>query len=123
MRSKGDYSYINKGLFERVEDDNGNPLEIEYENSKGEMVKQYVYKAINAWGDGQRANEFYNIERNSVIDNGFVKIRLNQAGTKEKVEGISNGEIISLFRGKKYMKVEEQKEDWQNKDNNCPIPF
>ena len=30
---------------------------------------------VNAWGDGFRANELYNIERESVIDNGFIPVK------------------------------------------------
>jgi predicted NAD-dependent protein-ADP-ribosyltransferase YbiA (DUF1768 family) len=81
----GDYSYINKGLFEKVRNEEGNPLETSYIQDSKEVM-QYVYKAINAWGDGRRANEFYTTERPSVIDNGFIK-----------VIGIDNQKIIDLF--------------------------
>lgn len=115
MRGRGDYSYINKGLFEKVRDNYGNPLETEYPNEEGIKVKQFVYKAINAWGDAQRANEFYDVEKQSVIDNGFIK-----------VDGVDNNKIIALFRGQKYIESiiqEKKEEDWQNEDNNCPVPF
>lgn len=69
MKREGDYSFINKGLFQKVKqgdsyltikDAFGNP--------------QYVYKMINAWGDSFRANEFYTVGKKSVIDNGFLKV-------------------------------------------------
>ena len=72
MRKNGDYSFINKGLFVKVykDDDKTDPVIIksgEYEN--------YLYKMVNAWGDGFRANEFYSIEQPSVIDNGFIPVK------------------------------------------------
>lgn len=98
MRNRGDFSYINKGLFEKVVDNYGNPLETFYINNKGERVDQFVYKAINAWGDGHRANEFYENEHMSVIDNGFIK-----------VNGVDNNTIIDIF-DKKTNASQEMKE-------------
>lgn len=89
MRSRGDYSYIYKGLFEKVRDAFGTPLETQYTSHTEDgdvIVKQYVYKAINAWGDGPRANEFYTNEKASIIDNGFIKVR-----------GVDNSTIIDIF--------------------------
>jgi len=77
MRDRGDYSYVNKGLFKKVGlVDNGN------------NNLTFVYKAINAWGDGVFAKEFYNIPQKSVIDNGF----------NESDETITNDKILSYFR-------------------------
>ena len=76
MRRKGDYSYVKKGLFKRVGlVDNGN------------NNLTYVYKAINAWGDGVFAKEFYNTAEKSVIDNGFIKPN----------EEITDDTILSYF--------------------------
>ena len=66
MRDKGDFSYINKGLFQKIKDADGNPIVSE----KG----YFYYKQINAWGDGLRAKEFYPLSRQSVIDNGTLKV-------------------------------------------------
>lgn len=90
MRERGDYSYINKGLFRKVKDSYGNPLETGYENNRGEFVSQFLYVAVNAWGDGRKANEFYDVARMSVIDNGFIKVK-----------EISNDEIIAIDKGEK----------------------
>lgn len=87
MRNNGDYSYINKGLFEKVMDSAGKPLITSYENSNGDTVYQHVYKMINAWGAGRKANEFYTYDKQSVLDNGFIK-----------TFGINNSEIIDLFK-------------------------
>src|SRR6478736_2670771 len=74
MRSKGDYSYIQKGLFQKVYGDNDLPLTTSYTNKAGKTTISNIFKAVNAWGDSYRANEFYNIPQQSVIDNGFIKV-------------------------------------------------
>jgi hypothetical protein len=51
--------------------------------------KYFVYKAINAWGDGFRANEFWPTDHKSVIANGFVQ-----------VEDVDNNVIIDVFNNK-----------------------
>ena len=73
MRNRGDYSYINKGLFKRV----------------GYLNGQYIYKAINAWGDGMYSREFYDIPRKSVVQNGFIEVN----------ENITDAKIMSYFTG------------------------
>jgi predicted NAD-dependent protein-ADP-ribosyltransferase YbiA (DUF1768 family) len=89
MKKKGDFSYIQKGLFQRVkesDEQNSDPLIHSYTNSKGELKEYYVYKMINAWGNSFSANEFYTVGKPSVIDNRFLK-------TKET----SDGPIINAF--------------------------
>lgn len=90
MRKAGDYSYINKGLFEKVKDGAGGYLTTFYKNSEGEVIEQYIYKMINAWGDGHRANEFYDVDKPSVIDNGFLKAK-----------NVDNNVIIGIFKNEK----------------------
>lgn len=70
MRKKGDYSYIKRGLFKKVKDVNDEPYI--YTNSKGKNY--YILQAINAWGARERAQEFYDVEKVSAIDNGFIKV-------------------------------------------------
>ena len=70
MRKAGDYSYINKGLFKQVFDADGDPL-ITTDKKKNQY---FVYKAINALGDSFRANEFYASAKQSIIDNGMMKV-------------------------------------------------
>ena len=88
MRKDGDYSFVKKGLFQKVYDDFGNPYMHTYTNKAGELREYFVFKAINAWGDSFRANEFYAEERQSVIENGFVK-----------VNGVEDDVIVSAFEG------------------------
>jgi hypothetical protein len=70
MVKASDFSFIKKGLFKKVIE-NGDPL-ITYNRKGYEFI---VYKAINAWGDSFRANEFYDGANQSKIDNGFMKVK------------------------------------------------
>jgi hypothetical protein len=83
-RAKGDFSFIQKGLFKKVYSGN-DPLI--YPDKKGNP--QYIYKMINAWGDSFRANEFYESARKSVIENGFLKVN----------NEVSDETIIAYFEG------------------------
>jgi len=82
MRRAADYSYINKALFKKVYDNYNTALEHTAYDGK----KYFVYKAINAWGDSFRANEFWATDHKSVLENGFMK-----------VEDVDNNVIISKF--------------------------
>jgi hypothetical protein len=119
MRKVGDYSYINKGLFKRVENINGSkfvhtpPAKKQIGDEKP-IVKNYnVYKMINAWGDSFRAQEFYTTARESIIDNGFIKV-------DNEVSDSTIGELFS----NKYKTVKQIKETlneeevWKEEDNN-----
>ena len=75
MIKEGDFSYIKKGLFQKVYD---GTTPLSFLNKFG--TPTYVYKMINAWGDSRRvgenyfsANEFYAVAKKSVIDNGFIQ--------------------------------------------------
>jgi len=89
MRKAGDYSFINKGLFQKVHDDYGTPLIIPQQSGD-----YYIYKAINAWGDSFRANEFYETDHNSVFDNGFMQVK-----------DVDNNVIINKFLEKAVKKT------------------
>lgn len=99
MRKDGDYSFINKGLFQKVKDDYGNPLVTKDFEGK----PYFVYKAINAWGDSYRANEFYTVDTKSQIDNGFIK-----------VEDVDNNLIINKFLSDKKAKGAEKVSVFEN---------
>lgn len=96
MKKKGDFSYIKRGLFKKVYRGDA-PLEISF-TIGDKIITDYVYKAINAWGDSHSsdgiyfsANEFYPIAKPSVIDNGFIKV----------VQEADDQTIIELFDNKK----------------------
>jgi hypothetical protein len=93
MRKAGNYSFINKGLFQKVKDKYGVPLISEQKSGD-----YFVYKAINAWGDSYRANEFYDVDKKSVFDNGFMQ-----------VEDVDNDVIITKFLEKPSRNTVEKK--------------
>ncbi len=70
MIKAGDYSYIKKGLFKKVKLKDGSYFT--RPGYKGSF--DYVYQAINAWGDGVNANEFYDTPQKSKISNGFIEV-------------------------------------------------
>ena len=112
MRKAGDYSFINKGLFQKVKDKYGVPL-----LSQQKSGDYFVYKAVNAWGDSYRANEFYDVDKKSIFDNGFMQI-----------EDVDNDVIITKFLEKPTKKTAPEEgpiqptptedESWQQEDNN-----
>ena len=42
--------------------------------NNGTVYESYIYKAINAWGDSFKANEFYSTAKQSVLDNDYTKV-------------------------------------------------
>lgn len=93
MRKKGDFSYIKRGLFRRVKDVDGQPL-IHTSNNR----EYYIYQAVNAWGARERAQEFYDVEKPSEIDNGFIKV-VNDTKAKTSAPR-EDSVIVNLFTGK-----------------------
>jgi hypothetical protein len=102
MKADGDLSYVRKGLFRKViQPSTQTPL-----LSKG---KGYVYKQINAWGDGIRANEYYDHARKSVFNNGFDPV-------ENEVDDLS---IVSLYglaqqSLREDISFEEMEANWDN---------
>jgi hypothetical protein len=85
MRKKGDFSYIKRGLFKRVKS-GGEPF---INTSKNKDY--FIYQAVNAWGARERAQEFYDVEKPSMLDNGFIKV--DNVAADER--------IVNLFMSKK----------------------
>lgn len=73
MRKDGDYSYIKRGLFQKVYDGE-TPLVSTYTNKEGVDYDSFVYKAINAWGQGALGNEFWMSGQASKFNNGYEKV-------------------------------------------------
>jgi hypothetical protein len=96
MRKAGDYSYIKKGLFKKVYDVDGNPLTTQNKNGR----EYLVYKAVNAWGDSFRAQEFYIEAKESIIDNGMMKV------SNEVMDEMIVSLMTSTASEKTYNKVE-----------------
>lgn len=117
MREEGDYSFMKKGLFKKVYD----IRDLEYIHSSNDK-EYFIYKAVNAWGDGFRAQEFYDEARESVIDNGFIKAEeigdtavINTFGRARK-KSLSN-KLNDAFKGKR--KLEQNL--FEQKDENIPL--
>jgi len=107
MVKASDFSFIKKGLFKKVTEDGVSPL-ITYNRKGYEFI---VYKAINAWGDSFRANEFYDGANKSKIDNGFMK-----------VNEVDDREIVSAFMGGQKtppVKASEIDDVLNKKDKGC----
>jgi hypothetical protein len=74
-RRKGDYSYVKKGLFQRVYVENENGVRVPFtQTSKDGKYINYLYKMVNAWGDSYRANESYDVVKPSILDNDYQKV-------------------------------------------------
>ncbi len=94
-RKTGDTQHQHKMLMQKVytmENKKRVPLLhiTEKKNKKGEMViyTKHVYKAVNAWGDSFRAQEFYTTNQQSVLDNGF-----------DKVNEVKDDVIVDIYKG------------------------
>jgi predicted NAD-dependent protein-ADP-ribosyltransferase YbiA (DUF1768 family) len=84
-------------LFKKVKDPaTGEP--IVYTPKGDGKKKYYIYKATNAWGARERAQEFYNVEKPSKIDNGFIKVTTPS----------SDESIIGIFTGKGTLSTQTQ---------------
>lgn len=106
-KKTGDRSHIHKGLFKKVYETNENneivPLiHTSKPTKKGKVYVNYVYKAINAWGDSYRAQEFYNEPKPSVLDNGFIKIEetFDAVGGRLTSAEVSDEVIADIFNEK-----------------------
>ena len=112
-RRTGDTSHINRGLFKKVytvnEDGKRVPLiqESMYKDKNGQEIiyYNYVYKAINAWGDSFRAQEFYGkefpldplstVSRQSVLDNGFLKVEREVEDSEIELALLGTTQMVS----------------------------
>ena len=102
MKEADDLSYVKKGLFRKViQPDTDTPL-----LAKG---NNYVYKQINAWGDGMRANEFYDHPRKSAFNNGFDPVE-NEVDDRTIVNlyGVAKQGI------KEDLSLDEMAANWEN---------
>ena len=110
LKDKGDFSYIKKGLFKKVYDEQtGKPLI--YGKSKS-----FIYKQINAWGDSQRANEFYDHARVSQINNGFDAVEFEKADYE--IAGYINEDQIQKDIKKGYQTGPTEEDLQANFENN-----
>ena len=100
MLKKGDFSlydaYYYKKVYTTLKDEFGNPIPLFKVNDKGD--RDYFYKLINVYGDGNKAVEMNTNFTKSVIDNGSMRIS-NEVSDEQIVSLINPGiekEIVSL---------------------------
>jgi hypothetical protein len=114
-RKTGNTSHIHKVLMQKVYNEDGTPFiqRTEGTDRNGEVViyEKYIYKAVNAWGDSYKAQEFYDklyptddsstLAQPSVLDNGFEKIEESyDEETKKRISGeVEDDKIIAIFEG------------------------
>lgn len=115
---ENDWSFIKKSLYQRVYTDDAKtiPLTHTWITPDGVPIDYYVYKQINALGQGIYGNEFYNPIEPSKFDNGYIKVyegvmEMNVKGTnqtlKVPVSGeVSDAKIVELY-GETYQSTEE----------------
>jgi hypothetical protein len=112
-KARGDYSYINKGLFQKVYTDEAKTEALTIKDFYGNT--QYVYKMINAWGDSFKANEFYTVARPSAFtENGFLPVQYSveetQNGLTYTSNEVSDAAIVPYFVSPKTEEVAPEEE-------------
>ena len=100
MLKKGDFSlydaYYYKKVYTTLKDEFGNPIPLFKVNDKED--REYFYKLINVYGDGNKAVEMNTNFTPSVIDNGSMRIP-NEVSDEQIVSLINPGiekEIVPL---------------------------
>ena len=90
-RKNGNNQHQHKVLMKKVYTRDANnkivPL-TQVTESDGTVYTKYIYKAINAWGDSFRAQEFYTTNQQSVLDNGF-----------DKINEVEDDVIVKIYNG------------------------
>lgn len=89
MMKKGDFNlfdaYYYKKVYTKLKDEFGNPIALSKINNKGD--REYFYKLINVYGDGDKAVEMNTNFTKSVIDNGSMMLPYE----------ISDDQIVSII--------------------------
>jgi hypothetical protein len=94
MMKKGDFNlfdaYYYKKVYTKLKDEFGNPIALSKINNKGD--REYFYKLINVYGDGDKAVEMNTNFTKSVIDNGSMMLPY-EISDEQIVSIINPGEI------------------------------
>jgi hypothetical protein len=98
--------HINKYLMQKVYtiNDKGERVALIHENvskKTGKVYYNFVYKAINPWGDSFRAQEFYDYITPSALDNDFKKVRssINFNAERASAGEIDDSVIAGIIEG------------------------
>jgi hypothetical protein len=94
MASGGDYSFITTRIFQKVMDEMGEPVSVGKDFNGNQ---KYLYKQINAWGNGLEMQEYYDTKRASTL------------AMHEKVYELEDWQIMLAIRETRF--VEAPKEE------------
>ena len=125
-RKNKNRDHIKKGLFQKVytTDENGKRVPLLQKSLyNGREYINFVYKQINAWGDSYRANEFYDYERPSVLDNGFEKVYKVNTDNKAESAEVEDKVIAKILYPSIAVEEEESDKDWTTENNESENPL
>jgi hypothetical protein len=115
--------------YQKVKYDDGTPVIMKRNKKAG---PEYVYKLVNLYGDGRYTFEYYkdtNIP--SQLENGTAKPKeeltdqqiINHLGARllKPVDETETSEVAPITEEK--VVPSQQTENWEEENNDCPIPF
>jgi hypothetical protein len=95
--------------------------DLEYIHSSNDK-DYFVYKAVNAWGDGFRAQEFYDEARESVIDNGFIKVdEIGDSAIINTFVKTGKKSLVDKIKNASKSKSKTSRNLFEQKDENIPL--
>lgn len=121
MAKAGDFSFRDSMLYAQVLDENEQPV-THTVYIKKVPTTHFIYKQINAWGDGQFAQEYYSAPRIVRMSDGTTKISTTskyENGMMKTDREFSDKEIIAALGDAKDVKdksFQDFKKDLNTKD-------
>ena len=115
--------------YQKVKYDDGTPVIIKRNKKAG---PEYVYKLVNLYGDGRYTFEYYkDTNMPSQLENGTFKPKeeltnqqiINHLGAMilKPVDETETSEVAPITEEK--VVPSQQTENWEEENNDCPIPF
>jgi hypothetical protein len=115
--------------YQKVKYDDGTPVIMKRNKKAG---PEYVYKLVNLYGDGRYTFEYYkDTNMPSQLENGTVKPKeelttkqiINHLGAMilKPINETETSEVAPINEEK--VVSSQQTENWEEENNDCPIPF
>lgn len=115
--------------YQKVKYGDGTPVIMKRNKN---TAPEYVYKLVNLYGDGRYTSEYYrDTNMPSQLENGTVKPKeeltdqqiINHLGAMilKPVNETETSEVASVNEEK--VVPSQQTENWEEENNDCPIPF
>jgi hypothetical protein len=115
--------------YQKVKYGDGTPVIMKRNKN---TAPEYVYKLVNLYGDGRYTSEYYrDTNMPSQLENGTVKPKeeltdqqiINHLGAMilKPVNEIETSEVAPVNEEK--VVPSQQTENWEEENNDCPIPF